>query len=280
MLAPDQTVTELTLPAVDVRALARRASVPALAVLAVAGVVVLGGGPIHAFADAVGRGLDSSPQWALLGIGFECVSLAGYVALLSLVATRATPRIGARESAQITLAGAAATRLLPTAGAGGAALAMWVLRRAGLRPATAVRTLLAFLVLLYAVFLAAIAIAGSALALGLVHSPGPVQLSAIPAAGAVIVLAYLVGQVANIIPLPGAVSGGMVGVLVTFGSPLAVALPAVVAYRLISVWIPFPAAVAAVPRLRATLKRWVREDRDGSEPVAAAAAQTPELAHV
>src|SRR5436190_8239824 len=188
MLAPDQTVTELTLPAVDVRALARRASVPALAVLAVAGVVVLGGGPIHAFADAVGRGLDSSPQWALLGIGFECVSLAGYVALLSLVATRATPRIGARESAQITLAGAAATRLLPTAGAGGAALAMWALRRAGLRPAMAARTLLAFLVVLYSVFLAAIVVSGATLALGLVASRGPLALSALPALAAMLAI--------------------------------------------------------------------------------------------
>src|SRR5436190_782175 len=96
MLAPDHAVTEVTLPAIDLRALARRAAVPALAVLAVTGVVLLAGGPIHAFADAVRRGLDASPAWALVGIGFECVSLAGYVALLSLVATRATPRIGAR----------------------------------------------------------------------------------------------------------------------------------------------------------------------------------------
>ena len=366
MLATDQAIPEVALPAPDLRMVARRVAVPALLAAIVATAVLLGGGPLESFARALRRGVMAGPGWVVLGVGFEAISLAGYVALLSLVAGRATPRIGARESAQITLAGAAATRLLPTAGAGGAALAMWVLRRAGLRPATAVRTLLAFLVLLYAVFLAAVAIAGSALALGLVHSPGPVQLSAIPAAGAVlgivlclvlarrsgiepegeagvqtsgirsrlahaakvlsrgvrdamrltgsrdprlagalaywlfdgavlwsmlhalgsapavavIVLAYLVGQVANTIPLPGAVSGGMVGVLVTFGSPLAVALPAVVAYRLISVWIPFPAAVAAVPRLRATLKRWVREDRDGSEPVAAAAAQTPELAHV
>ena len=51
----------------------------------------------------------------------------------SLVAGAATPRVGRRESAQITLVGAAATRLLPTAGAGGAATTLWSLRRAGLR---------------------------------------------------------------------------------------------------------------------------------------------------
>ena len=44
----------------------------------------------------------------------------------------AAPRVGRRESAQITLAGAAATRVLPTAGVGGLALTLWTLRRAGL----------------------------------------------------------------------------------------------------------------------------------------------------
>ena len=38
-----------------------------------------------------------------------------------------------------------------------------------------------------------------------------------PPAVAVVVLGYFVGMVANTIPLPGAVSGGMVGVLLAFG---------------------------------------------------------------
>ena len=104
-------------------------------------------------------GLDGG--WAAAGAVFECISLTGYVVLLSLVAGRATPRVNARVSAQITLAGAAATRLLPTAGAGGAALALWTLRRAGLGT-TGCRdgTLLVFLVLLYSVFLGSIVFAG------------------------------------------------------------------------------------------------------------------------
>src|SRR5204863_162923 len=116
------------------------------------------------------------------------------------------------ESAQITLAGAAATRLLPTAGAGGAAMTLWTMRRAGLRAGAATRTLLVFLVALYSVFLIAIVLSGAALALGLVSSRGPV------------------------------------------------ALPAVLAYRTIAVWLPVPVAIAAVPRLRATTARWARED--------------------
>jgi putative heme transporter len=346
VLAPEQTVPEFTLPALDVRAIARRAAIPALLAAVAAALVLLAGGRIEAFAEALRRGLDAKPAWAVAGVVFECASLAGYVALLSLVAGHATPRIRARESAQIALAGAAATRLLPTAGAGGAALAVWSLRRAGLRPLAAARTLLAFFVLLYAVFLGAIVASGAALALGLVGSPGPVALSAIPATAAalaiglclalgtrgrskadtsgeggrlrsgaqlvgnavrdavdlvlsgdlrlagavaywmfdaavlwamlhafgsppalpVVTLAYLIGQVATTVPLPGSVSGGMTGVLIAFGVPVGLALPAVLAYRTIAVWLPTPAAMAAIPGLRATIARWARDDETAADP--------------
>src|SRR5205085_7886714 len=122
--------------------------------------------------------------WTAVGIVFECASLAGYVVVLWLIAGRATRRIGMAESAQITLAGAAATRLLPTAGAGGAAMTLWTMRRAGLRAGAATRTLLVFLVALYSVFLIAVVLSGAALALGLVSSRGPVALAAIPAVAA------------------------------------------------------------------------------------------------
>jgi hypothetical protein len=79
-------------------------------------------------------------------------------------------------AAEFTLPAAAATRLLPTAGAGGAALTLWALRRAGPRPRAASRILLMFLVLLYSVFLASIVLSGAVLALGLVSSPGPVAV--------------------------------------------------------------------------------------------------------
>ena len=36
---------------------------------------------------------------------------------------------------------------------------------------------------------------------------------------AVVVLAYFVGQVGNTLPIPGAVSGGMAGVLIACGVP-------------------------------------------------------------
>jgi uncharacterized membrane protein YbhN (UPF0104 family) len=336
--ATDRTVAELSLRSVDLRGLGRRLAVPALAAGAVA-FVLLAGGHAQAFLAGVERGLRVTPAWAALGVLFELMSLAGYVALLALVAGRATRRIGGRESAQITLAGAAATRLLPTAGAGGLGLTVWALRRAGLSARSATKTLLTFLVVLYAAFLAALALAGGALALGLVRSHGPEQLSAVPAAAAVaaiavclalalrhggqaqagagagrgrrvreaamllgeavreacrlirsgdarvagavaywafdaavlwamlhalgrppalpvVVLAYFAGQLANTLPVPGSVSGGMAGVLIAFGVPAELALPAVLAYRAVSVWLPAPVAIASVPALRTTVARW------------------------
>jgi hypothetical protein len=72
----------------------------------------------------------------------------------------------------------------------------------------------------------------------------------------VIVLAYFVGQVANTLPIPGSVSGGIAGVLIAFGVAPALAVSAVLAYRTIAVWLPTPAAIAAVPALRRTIARW------------------------
>jgi uncharacterized membrane protein YbhN (UPF0104 family) len=155
----------------------------ALAVVA-AGVAIVAPGVIHKFGDAFVRALHADPGWVVGGVGFELASFIGYIALFWYVAQRATPRVGLRASGEIALASTAATRLLPTAGAGGAALTFWSLRRAGQDNNTATRTLLSFLVVLYSVFLGAILVAGTLLATGAVPSDVPFELSAVPAAAA------------------------------------------------------------------------------------------------
>ena len=176
---------EVSLPSVDLRALARRAALPAALVVVAAGAVLLLGGPLRTFGDAVRRATEADPIWAAGAAGFELLSFAGYIALLWLVGGRVSSRIGPRESMQLTLGGAAATRLLPTAGAGGAALTLWALRRSGLSTGRASRTLSAFVVLLYAVFLMAIAVTGTLLAL---EGEGSFAVTVVPAAGAVLVM--------------------------------------------------------------------------------------------
>ena len=58
----------------------------------------------------------------------------------------------------------------------------------------------------------------------------------------VVAMAYLVGMLANSIPVPGgfvAVEGGLVGMLLLFGvRPASVAIAAVLVYRAISLWVP------------------------------------------
>src|SRR4051812_48918834 len=132
MTSTDETTAELELPGLDVRALTRRAAPPAALAALIVGAIVVAGGPMRAFAHAFSRALHADPRWVVAALVFELTSFVGYVALLWLVGGRATKRLGARESLQVTLGGAAATRLLPTAGVGGAALTLWALRRTGL----------------------------------------------------------------------------------------------------------------------------------------------------
>jgi uncharacterized membrane protein YbhN (UPF0104 family) len=70
----------------------------------------------------------------------------------------------------------------------------------------------------------------------------------------VVAMAYLVGMLANSLPIPGgffAVEGGLVGMLLLFGlRPASQVLAAVVIYRAISLWIPAVIGSAAFLSLR------------------------------
>src|SRR3954454_13437776 len=92
MPAAAAPASDLVLPPLDVRALARRAAMPVALALVVAAAVIVAGGPLRTFADALGRALQADPRWVGAGAAFELVSFAGYVALLWLVSARATPR--------------------------------------------------------------------------------------------------------------------------------------------------------------------------------------------
>ena len=165
-LAPAPDAPALPFEGVDVRALARRAAVPAALVAVAAAALVVAGGPLQAFLHALERAVQADPRWVVAAGAFELLSFVGYIGLFWMVGSRATSRLGVRASAYITLGGAGATRLLPTGGVGGAALTLWSLRRAGLGTRGADSTLLTFLVLLYAVFFGALVVAGGLLARG------------------------------------------------------------------------------------------------------------------
>jgi putative heme transporter len=97
---------------------------------------------------------------------------------------------------------------------------------------------------------------------------------AVPAP-AVLVMCYFVGMLGNLLPIPGGVGGvegGMIGALVAFGEPTSLAVVAVLAYRLVSFWLPTligaPAYLALVRR-RAQPQEWLGDRRPGRSVPAA-----------
>lgn len=326
------------LPATETLALPRLQVSPRRLVAGVAGVaavvaiVVLAGSPLQTFSHALSRAASADPLLLALAVAAEVASFAGYAALTWLVLSRITPRITPAVSAQLTLAGTAVNRLLPTAGLGGIGLALWTLRRAGLPGRRATAALLTFLVVLYAVFLTGVILAGvetltggagdaplwvgaapvafgvAAIATGLwIAALGPdrftgdgrlrsgahtlavsvrgaiavvrsrdlrlagalawwgfdlaVLAAALAALGdapplGVIALAYFAGTIANTIPIPGAVASGLTGILLLCGVPADLALPAVLTYRAVSLWIPIPIGALAFVGLRRTTATW------------------------
>jgi uncharacterized membrane protein YbhN (UPF0104 family) len=75
----------------------------------------------------------------------------------------------------------------------------------------------------------------------------------------VLVLCYFLGQIAQVIPVPGGVGpveGGTIAALAACGVPVAQAVGAVLVYKGIATWLPaFPGAVAYL-RLRHTVADW------------------------
>src|SRR5579875_2429671 len=303
--------------------------------------------------------------WLAGGVGLECISLFGYMALLRLMFSCGGVRVGWGSSYQITLAGAVATKLLAAGGAGGIALTVWALLAAGLSAKSVARRMTSFELLLYGVFMLALVIFGGGLAVGLFPGNAPQALTVVPAIFgavvialavsmgfsadkaarwltrlsqrrhgslfrklatipgtlhgvveasievlrnpspglfgaivywafdiatlwacfrafgaappiAVVVLAYYVGQLANALPIPGGiggVEGGMIGSFIAFGVNGSTAVLAVLAYRIISFWLPILPGSIAYLQLRAAVGRW-REQHEHADQEAATGAET------
>lgn len=148
---------------------------------------------VAGFEDAIGKLDHGVWYWYLVGVGFSLAMFASYVALFRGVIGRSV-HLGVGESYQITMAGLAATRLLSAGGAGGLLLTYWALRKAGMRRVDSAERMVAFLVLLYAVYLAAVIIFGILLETQVLPGRNPVSMTIVPAAiaGVVALLILLV----------------------------------------------------------------------------------------
>jgi uncharacterized protein (TIRG00374 family) len=298
---------------------------------------------------------DGDAWWIAVAVIVEVVSIASYIAIFQGVHVPKGSPIRWRHSYQITMAGLAATRLFAAGGAGGVAVTAWSLRRSGMESREVAQRMIAFLVLLYGVYMAALVVCGVGLYTGVFPGPNPFAITMIPAIigavgltailaiafvprdlqerlermsarhrsrmsqklvglmgrlakgpasasegvrfamgklrhpelalfgvmtwwgfniavlyasfrafgeappTAVLVQAYFVGMLANLLPLPGGiggVDGGMIGAFVAFGVSGSLALIAVLTYRLLAFWLPSIPGVIAYFQLRRTVDRW------------------------
>ncbi len=74
----------------------------------------------------------------------------------------------------------------------------------------------------------------------------------------VVVLAYIIGQLGGLVPIPGGIGGtegGLIGALCLYHVPLASATVAVLAYRALALWLPAALGSVAFVQLRRTLRR-------------------------
>ena len=73
---------------------------------------------------------------------------------------------------------------------------------------------------------------------------------------AIVCIAYLIGELGGLIPVPGGIGGvdaGLVGTLALYNVPIAHAASAVLAYRAIALWLPALLAAPALVSLRREL---------------------------
>ncbi len=303
--------------------------------------------------DASARLGDADPLWIAVALFFAVVMFGAYVALFRGVVGEQL-KLRWLDSYDITMAGLAATRLFSAGGAGGIVLTYWALRKAGMPRKETASRMVAFLVLLYAVYMATLVINGILMRSGVFDAPAPPGLTIVPAAiaGAVILIfllmalvpgdlerrfssasqekfwgrtmrrlatvpstaavgtrealafvrepsrgglavlgaigfwaaqiailwasfkafdvsvslavvvqAFFIGMVANLIPLPGGVGGvdaGLLGAFAIFGVGHGV-FAAVLLYRVLAFWLPIPPGIVAFLHLRKTVRRWEQE---------------------
>lgn len=319
----------------------RRRTVLAIAGVLLAAIVLYGLVPqLHGVREAWNEARNGSGWWMAASVGFEVLSFAGYVALFTVVFGGG--RIDAAAAWLISLAGVAATRLFASGGAGGVALTAWAVRRSGQDARETTVNITAFLLLLYAVYMLALVLAGGGLLAGVLPGDAPVALTlpgfllgvtaiivvpllglvprrrppqgphpgrwtrvlnvldGIPGgvrralvlvghrdplllgaiawwafdiaalwaalhafdaslSGAPLVVAYFVGMLGNLLPLPGGVGGvegGIIGALIACGVDAGTAVVAVLAFRVASLWIPAICGIVAYGLLLRRVRAW------------------------
>lgn len=164
------------------RKLAKR-TLQIVAALAVVGLVLL-------FAPGLGQVrhllTEAQPEWLALAVAFEAMSCVSYVFMFRPIFCQNMPW---RTSWEIGLAELGAGSIVPASGAGGLALGAWILSEGGMPAERIASRSVAFFLIKSSVNFIAVALLGTVMALGLVGPDLSPWLTAVPAAGALLVIA-------------------------------------------------------------------------------------------
>lgn len=127
----------------------------------------------------------ANPYWLILALALTVISYAAYIALLHWMIEGLTWSVAYR----ITVAGLAATLLVSSGGLGGILLTFWALRSLDLGRRESSSRILAFLVVLYSVYMLSLIIFGILLRAGALPGADDFGLTVVPAlvAGAIAV---------------------------------------------------------------------------------------------
>jgi uncharacterized membrane protein YbhN (UPF0104 family) len=162
-------------------------------------------GAYGAISDGIEQVPHANAGWIALALGLEALSFLGHIVLFRAVFVDGEARVGYAASYEITMAGHAATRLFGAAGAGGVALQVWALRRAGLSGRSVAARMVAFLVLLYSFYAVTVAVVGLGLSTGVLPGGGSPVLTVLPGVAAVVIIggALLSSRLATRLHLTG-----------------------------------------------------------------------------
>jgi hypothetical protein len=129
---------------------------------------------------------EARPEWVALAVAFEAMSCVSYVLLFRPIFCQNMPW---RTSWEIGLSELGAGSVVPASGAGGLALGAWILREGGMPAQRIASRSVAFFLIKSSVNFIAVAVLGTVMAVGLLGPDLSLWLTALPAAGALLVIA-------------------------------------------------------------------------------------------
>jgi uncharacterized protein (TIRG00374 family) len=127
---------------------------------------------------------DANPPWVAVAIGLEALSCLGYVVLFALV----FDMLDRHVSWRLSLSELAANSVISSSGLAGLALGAWVLRSRGVSAERIVERSVVLFVLTSAVNVAAVALIGLGMAIGLLPGSSNLSLTLLPAVAATVAI--------------------------------------------------------------------------------------------